>query len=105
MKIKISNITMSALIAASIFSSFAGCSKKTVQTDKTSLVVAVTEEPPAGFNPANKWPWSGDPLFQNMLYKYDSNGKVVEDFAKDCKVSDDKKVYTITVRNDAICSD
>ncbi len=105
MKIKISNITMSALIAASIFTSFTGCSKKTVQTDKTSLVVAVTEEPPAGFNPANKWPWSGDPLFQNMLYKYDSNGKVVEDFAKDCKVSDDKKVYTITVRNDAVCSD
>ncbi len=105
MKNKFSNITLSALIAASIFTSFSSCSKKTSQTDKTSLVVAVTEEPPAGFNPATKWPWSGDPLFQNMLYRYDENGKVIEDFATDCKVSDNNKVYTITVRNDVVCSD
>lgn len=96
---------MPAVLAAGLIVSLSGCGKKTVQNDKTSLVVAVTEEPPAGFNPATKWPWSGDPLFQNMLYKYDENGKVVEDFATGCKISDNNTVYTITVRNDAICSD
>ena len=60
---------MSALIAAGLFTFMAGCSKAEVQTDKNSLVVAITEEPPAGFTPATKWPWSGDPIFQNMLYK------------------------------------
>lgn len=105
MKKYIRNIIMPAVLAAGLILSLSGCGKKTVQNDKTSLVVAVTEEPPAGFNPATKWPWSGDPLFQNMLYKYDENGKVVEDFATDCKISDNNTVYTITVRNDAICSD
>ncbi len=105
MKKSFYNITMSALIAACIFSSFAGCSKKTTQTDKNSLVVAVTEEPPAGFNPATKWPWSGDPLFQNMLYKYDSNGNVIEDFASSCQINANNNVYTIKLRNDALCSD
>lgn len=105
MKKYIRNIIVSAVFAAGLIVSLSGCGKKTVQNDKTSLVVAVTEEPPAGFNPATKWPWSGDPLFQNMLYKYDENGKVVEDFATDCKISDNNTVYTITVRNDAICSD
>lgn len=105
MKKYIRNIIVSAVFAAGLIVSLSGCGKKTVQNDKTSLVVAVTEEPPAGFNPATKWPWSGDPLFQNMLYKYDENGKVVEDFATDCKISENNTVYTITVRNDAICSD
>ena len=105
MKKYIRNIIMPAVLAAGLIVSLSGCGKKTVQNDKTSLVVAVTEEPPAGFNPATKWPWSGDPLFQNMLYKYDENGKVVEDFATGCKISDNNTVYTITVRNDAICSD
>ncbi|MCR5062659.1 MAG: ABC transporter substrate-binding protein [Treponema sp.] len=105
MKKYIRNIIMPAVLAAGLIVSLSGCGKKTVKNDKTSLVVAVTEEPPAGFNPVTKWPWSGDPLFQNMLYKYDENGKVVEDFATGCKISDNNTVYTITVRNDAICSD
>jgi len=95
---------MSAFIFASLMLS-SGCEKKTLQTDKSSLVVAVTEEPPAGFNPATKWPWSGDPLFQNMLYKYDGKGNVIEDFAVSCEISDDKKVFIVKVRDDAVCSD
>lgn len=105
MEKKIRNVGMSALIAAGLFTFMAGCTKTEVQTDKDSLVVAITEEPPAGFTPATKWPWSGDPIFQNMLYRYDEKGNVVEDFARECKISDDNKVYTITVRDDAICSD
>lgn len=87
-----------------IFGNSCGTEKK-VQSDKTSLVVAVTEEPPAGFNPAAKWPWSGDPLFQNMLYRYDKDGKVIEDFATSCEVSNNNTIYTIKVRGDAVCSD
>ena len=107
MKKNMSNIIVSALTLAAVSFFGTGCTQKNKsdQTDKTSLVVALTEEPPAGFSPAAKWPWSGDPLFQNMLYRYDENGKPVEDFATDCTVSDDNKVFTITVRNDAVCSD
>ena len=98
-------IIMPAVFSIGLIMFFAGCGKKSVQADKNSLVVAVTEEPPAGFNPATKWPWSGDPLFQNMLYKYDNNGNVIEDFATDCKISSNKKEFTITVRDDVLCSD
>ncbi len=102
----IRNASLTALIAACLITLGSGCNQKQEnKSAKDSLVVAITEEPPAGFNPATKWPWSGDPLFQNMLYKYDGNGNVVEDFATGCKVSDDKKVFTVTVRDDAICSD
>ncbi|MCR5763382.1 MAG: ABC transporter substrate-binding protein [Treponema sp.] len=103
---KISNIAVSALLLASISILGSSCSsEKKVQDNKTNLVVAITEEPPAGFNPATKWPWSGDPIFQNMLYKYDKNGNVTEDFATSCEVSSDNKIYTVKVRSDAVCSD
>lgn len=80
------------------------CAQKKI-IDKSSLVLAITEEPPAGFNPAIKWPFSGDPLFQNMLYKYDGKGNIVEDFAISCQVNNNNTEYLITVRDDAICSD
>lgn len=71
----------------------------------SSLVVAVCEEPEKGFDPCVKWPYSGDPIFQSMLYAYDSEGNVVEDLSTGYTANEDQTEIEVTIRDDAQFSD
>ncbi len=73
--------------------------------EDSSLVVAVCEEPEKGFDPCVKWPYSGDPIFQSMLYAYDSEGNVVEDLATGYTANEDQTEIEVTIRDDAQFSD
>ncbi|WP_138420111.1 ABC transporter substrate-binding protein [Aquibacillus sediminis] len=69
------------------------------------LVLAVGGEPDEGFDPTTGWGRYGSPLFQSTLLKRDNDLSIVEDLAKDYKVSDNGLVWTVTIRDDVQFSD
>lgn len=86
------------------------CSKKeegakTTKNSSDSLVVAITEEPASGFDPAFDWPLAGDPIFQSKLFKFDTNTKVINDLATNYTVNKDASEYVVTMRDDVVSSD
>jgi len=84
-----------------------GCAQQgPQQTSKTNeLVLALGGEPDTGFDPTTGWGRYGSPLFQSTLLKYDKDLNPVHDLATGYQVSGDGKVWTVTIRNDAVFSD
>lgn len=72
---------------------------------KDELVLSIEGEPEAGFDPTTGWGRYGSPLFQSTLLKRDNDLKVVNDLATGYEVSDDGKVWTVKLREDAAFSD
>ncbi|NJL23504.1 MAG: ABC transporter substrate-binding protein, partial [Leptolyngbyaceae cyanobacterium SM1_3_5] len=58
-----------------------------------------------GFDPTLGWGRYGSPLFQSTLLRRNSNLEFENDLATNYTVSDDGKVWTVTVRDDAKFSD
>ncbi len=93
--------------------SISGCGKGSDSNAKQSasasnnngLVVAVCEEPEKGFDPCIKWPYSGIPIFQSMLYCYDSTGTIVEDLATDYEANEEQTEAVVSIRDDVKFSD
>ncbi len=91
----------------------AGCGKtetmqsaeKSGEARKDELVLAVGSEPENGFDPTTGWGRYGSPLFQSTLLKRDAKLDIVNDLATGYTVSDDGKVWTITLREDVTFSD
>ncbi|MCI3918859.1 ABC transporter substrate-binding protein [Paenibacillus sp. TRM 82003] len=73
--------------------------------DTRELMLAVGEEPEAGFDPTTGWGRYGSPLFQSTLLKYDKDLKVVNDLATGYEVSEEGKSFTVALRTDAKFSD
>lgn len=72
---------------------------------KDELVLGFGSEPKGGWDPIKGSGHYGTSIFQSALFKRDINLKIENDLAEAFKVSDDKKVYTITVRKDAKWTD
>ncbi|WP_412758802.1 ABC transporter substrate-binding protein [Metabacillus fastidiosus] len=72
---------------------------------KEDLILAVGNEPEAGFDPTTGWGRYGSPLFQSTLLKRDNNLKIVNDLAENYEVSEDGKVWTVVLRKDVKFSD
>lgn len=67
---------------------------------KDSLVLAIGGEPENGFDPMAGWGGYGNPLFQSTLLRRDVNLDTAPDLATEWKLSDDRKVWTIKLRDD-----
>ena len=75
------------------------------QAEARSLVLAVGGEPDGGFDPIMGWGHYGNPLFQSTLLRYDADLELVGDLATDWSLSEDRRVWRITLREDAMFSD
>lgn len=73
--------------------------------DRDELILAVGAEPDTGFDPTLGWGRYGSPLFQSTLLKRDSELAIVNDLATGYEVSEDGKVWTVKLRDDAKFSD
>lgn len=71
----------------------------------TELVLAIGGEPDDGYDPTLGWGRYGSPLFQSTLLRRDADLEIVGDLATDWSVSDDGRVWTITIRDDVVFSD
>lgn len=102
----------SCILLLALLSPFFACHGKkgasitaTSARSKGELVVAIASEPEKGFDPAIKWPYAGNPIFQSMLFKYDAQSSILPDMATDYTVSEDSKEYRVNLRHDARCPD
>ena len=75
------------------------------QAEARSLVLAVGGEPDGGFDPIMGWGHYGNPLFQSTLLRYDADLELVGDLATDWSLSEDRRVWRISLREDAMFSD
>ncbi|MFN4167833.1 MAG: ABC transporter substrate-binding protein [Pannonibacter phragmitetus] len=73
----------------------------TAQPAPPALVLAVGGEPETGFDPIAGWGSYGNPLFQSTLLKLDTDLNLVGDLATSWALSDDRKTWTLTLREDA----
>lgn len=72
---------------------------------KDALVLAIGGEPETGFDPLLGWGSYGNPLFQSTLLARDADLATRPDLATEWSLSEDRKVWTITLRDDARFSD
>src|SRR5690606_40141047 len=72
---------------------------------KEALVLALGGEPQTVFDPMLGWGVYGNPLFQSTLLTRDRDLATRPDLATDWSLSDDRKIWTITLRADARFSD
>ncbi|WP_458405449.1 ABC transporter substrate-binding protein [Methanobrevibacter sp.] len=106
-KIIIAAIAVVLVVIVGAFAFMGGSS----DSDPTHLTVAAhsnIKEPEAGFNPLTGWGCGHqnyNPLVQSCLFKTDKNGDIVPDIAKDYKISDDGKTWTVNIRDDIVFSD
>lgn len=88
-----------------------GCSEKKNDVaeqpvqNKDELVLGFGSEPEQGWDPIHGSGHYGTAIFQTALFKRDIDLNIVPDLAKEYKLSDDKKVYEITLRDDVKWSD
>ena len=73
--------------------------------NKDELVLAFGSEPDDGFDPATGWGRYGSPLFQSTILKRDDDLNIVNDLATNHTISDDKKNWTVELRDDVKFSD
>lgn len=69
------------------------------------LILAIKGEPSQGFDPIKGWGRYGNPLFQSTLLKRNKDLELVGDLATKWELSEDGKVWTITIRDDAKFAD
>jgi peptide/nickel transport system substrate-binding protein len=79
-------------------------SRSAVQEDR-ELVIAIDIERDEGFDPLLGWGSYGSPLFQSTLLKRDENQAVIGDLAKSWVLGENRRVWRIRIRDDAVFSD
>ncbi|SNY91993.1 peptide/nickel transport system substrate-binding protein [Cohaesibacter sp. ES.047] len=92
-----------SMLLASVFASLV--SVTTAIAAPPPLVLAVGGEPETGFDPIMGWGRYGNPLFQATLLRRDADLEMVGSLATDWSLSDDRLVWTVTIRKDAKFSD
>lgn len=70
-----------------------------------TLILAVGGEADEGYDPTLGWGRYGAPLFQSTLLRRDEKLNLVNDLAESYTVSDDRLLWTVTIRRDAKFSD
>ncbi|WP_143145864.1 ABC transporter substrate-binding protein [Devosia enhydra] len=76
-----------------------------VAASRDALVLAIGGEPEGGYDPLLGWGRYGHPLFQSTLLKRDADLATVPDLATQWRLSEDRRVWTITLRDDVRFSD
>lgn len=80
-------------------------SQQASSREQIVLAIPSNSESEEGYDPTLGWGRYGSPLFQSTLLRRDENLKLVNDLATNYTVSKNKKVWTVTIRNDAMFSD
>lgn len=75
------------------------------QAETPDLVLAIGGEPETGFDPLLGWGGYGNPLFQSTLLKRDADLATQPDLATSWTLSDDRRIWMVTIRDDAQFSD
>ncbi|MFZ4656192.1 MAG: ABC transporter substrate-binding protein [Caldilineaceae bacterium] len=70
-----------------------------------ALILAIGGEADEGYDPTLGWGRYGAPLFQSTLLRRDEKLNLVNDLAESYIVSDDRLVWTVTIRSDVKFSD
>jgi peptide/nickel transport system substrate-binding protein len=87
----------------------AGCSpgdsNSGQERPKDELVLAIGNEPEAGFDPTTGWGRYGSPLFQSTLFTRDQDLAITNDLATGYELSPDGLVWTVSIRTDALFAD
>ncbi|GAA0286659.1 peptide/nickel transport system substrate-binding protein [Gracilibacillus halotolerans] len=85
-----------------------GCNAKgeemTTNGQPDHLVLAIGSEPEQGFDPTTGWGSYGSPLFQSTLLRLDENLQIQYDLATEYTISEDGRIWTVTLRQDAYFS-
>lgn len=69
------------------------------------IVLAIGGESEEGYDPTLGWGRYGSPLFQSTLLRRNENLELVNDLATNYNISEDRKVWTVNIRQDATFSD
>lgn len=69
------------------------------------IVLAIGGESEEGYDPTLGWGRYGSPLFQSTLLRRDENLEIVNDLATSYSISEDRKTWTVKIREDAEFSD
>lgn len=101
----IATVAISLMLAGCSSSKTSEDKKKKADRPKDELVLAFGSEPETGFDPTTGWGRYGSPLFQSTLLKRDDQLNIVHDLATHYEVSEDGKVWTVTLREDVKFSD
>lgn len=72
---------------------------------RDTLTLAIGGEPETGFDPVLGWGGYGNPLFQSTLLRRDAALEIRPDLATGWQLSDDRRTWTITLREDVLFSD
>jgi peptide/nickel transport system substrate-binding protein len=97
-----------AILAGLVVLSGCGSRPEHGQSDQRAsdeLILAIGSEPTDGFDPTTGWGRYGSPLFQSTLFKRDHEMNVIPDAARQYRVSEDGKKWTIELREDVRFSD
>ncbi len=89
------------LLCILMFLCAVGCS----QRSKDQLVIAIAEDNREGYDPVTGWGRYGNSLFHSTILKRDNDLKIVKDLATVYSLSDNKRVWKISIRRDAKFSD
>lgn len=80
-------------------------SRKPARDSIEQIVLAIGGESEEGYDPTLGWGRYGSPLFQSTLLRRDQNLEIVNDLATSYEVSEDRKTWTVKLREDAKFSD
>ncbi|WP_114011559.1 ABC transporter substrate-binding protein [Cohaesibacter intestini] len=92
-----------SMLLAAVFATL--LSANSVAAAPPPLVLAVGGEPETGFDPIMGWGRYGNPLFQATLLRLDANFEMTGDLATSWVLSEDRLIWTVTIRTDAKFSD
>lgn len=104
-----------AILALSLVITACGAGKEEAKTEtktevasshpKDELILGIGSEPEKGFDPIHEASHSSSLLFHSSLLKRDLDLNIVNDLAKDYKISEDKLTYTVTLKDGLKFSD
>lgn len=72
---------------------------------KDEVIIAISSEPESGFDPTADWGHGTAPLIQSTLVEFTQDMQIVNDLATNYSISEDGRIWTFTMREDAFFTD
>ena len=101
---------LAILLTLAMMLSLAACGTKespaaeVTTASKDTVVIAIGDEPTT-LDPTNGWGHGNAPIMQSTLVRYDADMNFVNDLATEYTLSEDGRVWTFKIREDAYFTD